>query len=378
MKPFFTFCFLFLFFLANLNAQLLDKFPDFLPDGKIKGVERTGVSGFIEYQYSGEASKKKGEANHFIVVFIDARGRITKSIEFNQFRNPEKCSVNAFDESDRLTQRSHFNAKGKLLWREVFYYDVTGKLTERVELADDGSIDGRTVYIYDKEGLLFKTRQFDYAGKLSFFQVFYYSENKLPERIILKQARGFTMSNTILRYQNSLLPAERVVSAGSKGPVLREEYIYDRNHLWDEKRVFQMGDLKTVHVRNYCKGNFRQRLNDEQLLMDEVSVDEPFDSGSYGFKARASFPNGKSALDSFLRSRVNLPDTVSQQGVVMVSFVVKPSGKVRKAKVQKGLTPLLNDMALKIVKKMPAWIPAKSGSGRPEKSTVYLPLVFVK
>ncbi|WP_010662725.1 energy transducer TonB [Marinilabilia salmonicolor] len=378
MKSFLTFCSLFLIVLCSVNAQSLVQFFDPVPDGKIEDLQGSGVSGYIEYQYSGVSSKEKGDASHFTAVFLNSRGEITKSVEFNRFRQPEKYSVNAFDESDRLIQRIHYNAEGKVVWREGFYYDVTGKLTERVEFADDGSVDGRTVYIYNKKGNLFKTRQFNHTGKLSFFQIFYYSDNKLTERIILKQARGFTMSSTVFRYRNNLLLSERIVSAGLKGPVSREEYFYDGNGLLEGKRVFQMGDLKAVHTRSYCKSNFRQQLTRERLSVEECCGEGSFNSSPFGYEARASFPQGISALDAFLKSQVKLPETATPQGIIMVSFVVKPSGKVRKAKVQKGLTPLLNEMALKVVRKMPAWIPAKSGSGRPEKSTVYLPLVFVK
>lgn len=378
MKSVLTICSLFLLVLFPVNAQSLEQFFDPLPDGKIEDLQGSGVSGYIEYQYSGESSKERGDASHFTAVFLNSDGQVTKSVEFNPFRRPEQYSVNVFDESDRLIQRVYYNAEGKLLWSEGFFYDVTGKLAERVEFANDGSVDGRTVYIYNKKGNLFKTRQFNHTGKFSFFQIFYYSDTELLERITLKQSRGFTMSNTVLRYRNNLLLSERIVSAGIKGPVSREEYIYDGNGRLAGKRVFQMGDLKAVHTRSYCKGNFRQQLTREQLSVEACCGEGHFDSASFGFEARASFPQGITALDAYLKSQVKLPDTVTQQGVIMVSFVVKPSGKIRKAKVQKGLTPLLNDMALKIVKKMPAWIPAKSGSGSPEKSTVYLPLVFVK
>jgi len=73
-----------------------------------------------------------------------------------------------------------------------------------------------------------------------------------------------------------------------------------------------------------------------------------------------------------------VPETPSQQGVVVVEFDVKSNGKIRKEKVQKGLSPLLDEMAIDVVQNMPNWIPAKSSDGKFVKSRVYLPVVFLK
>ncbi|RQV95172.1 hypothetical protein EH221_06685, partial [bacterium] len=321
----------------------------------------------------------RGEANHFHAVFIDSIGRIFKTVEFNRFKQPENYSCNTFDDLGNLIHRAHYGPGGELLWSEGFFYDVSGRLIERVEYADDGSIDGKTLYFVNADGQLYKTRQLNYAGELSFWQIIYYSAKNLPNRISLKQAQGFTMSNTHIHYDDQSLPVERIISAGLNGPVTREEFLYDRDALLTEQHSYNEGDLKSIMVRSYCRGNFPRMLMENKLFTDDVKCPgKPFDSLITGFTSRASFPNGTEALNAYLSSVAQIPDSVNQQGVVMVEFEVKPNGKIRKAKVQKELSPLLDEMAVDIVLDMPSWIPAQSSDGKPEKSMVYLPVVFLK
>ncbi len=379
MKVLFTSLAIFLLQLSPVRTQMAEDVLDLLPGkGDLKLAE-AGITGFIDYQYSGEMSKAKGEVNQFFVIFTDPSGRISKSVEFNRLKKPENYYCNSFDENGNLVQRRHYAPNAKLLWREGFFYDVSGKLIEQVEYADDGSIDGKTLYFYNSNGLLYKTRQLNHAGELSFWRIIDYSENNLPERITLKQAQGLTMSNTLIRYNGLLLPVERQVSAGLKGPVIRQEFLYGNNHFLTEHRSFNEKVLTSINIRKYSRGSFDRMLMENKLYLDEVICPEFCrDSVISGFLSRASFPGGTAALESYLERAVDMPDSASQQGIVIVKFKVKRNGKVRRAQVHKGLTSFLDKMAVDIVQRMPKWIPAKAGDGKFENSTVYLPLVFLK
>jgi TonB family protein len=370
---------IFLLQVIPVRAQNVENVLDFIPGGGSETLAESGITGFIDYHYSGEISKARREANHFTVVFIDSSGRIIKSVEFNRFRKIENYWCNAFNESGNLAQRIHYGPGGELLWSEGFFYDVSGKLVEQVEYAEDGSIDGKMLFFFNEDGHLYKTRQLNYAGELSFWQIFYYSDEKLPERISLKQAQGFTMSNTLILYDDDFLPIQRKVSAGRKAPVSSDLFFYDANHLLAEQRFFYNRDLEAINIRNYCRGNFDRMLMENKLYMDEgICPTQCCDPVISEFVSHASFPGGTAALEAYLNSTVKMPVPAPQQGVVMVEFEVKTNGKVRKVKVQKGLTPLLDEMAVDIVQDMPNWIPAQSTEGKPKKSMVYLPVVFLK
>lgn len=379
MKSLLPVLFSFLLSVIPAKTQIVEDALDLIPGGANKKLAESGVTGFIDYQYSGELSKAQGEVNHFSVVFIDSAGKITKRVEFNRFKQPENYFCNTFDENGNLIHRVHYGAGAKLLWREGFFYDVSGRLIEQVEYAEDGSIDGKTLFLYNTNELLYKTRELNHAGELSFWRIIYYSENNLPERFTLKQGPGFTMSNTLIRYNDMALLVERQVSAGLKGPVIRQEFLYGTARLLAEERSFNDRDLTSVKIRNYCRGNFDRILLENKLYMDDViCLDKYGDQVISGFVSDASFPGGTAALEAYLNSAVEMPETASQQGVVIVEFEVKPNGKIRKEKVQKGLSPLLDEMAVDIVRDMPKWIPPQSSEGKSLKSTVYLPVVFLK
>ena len=46
---------------------------------------------------------------------------------------------------------------------------------------------------------------------------------------------------------------------------------------------------------------------------------------------------------------------------MVVTFVVKKTGKISHAKVARGVVPALDKEALRVVRKMPRWIPGKMG-----------------
>lgn len=60
---------------------------------------------------------------------------------------------------------------------------------------------------------------------------------------------------------------------------------------------------------------------------------------------------------------------------MIVKFVVGSDGKVRDAKVVKGVTPELDAEAIRVVLAMPAWVPGKVG-GKDVSSYFNLPITF--
>ena len=76
------------------------------------------------------------------------------------------------------------------------------------------------------------------------------------------------------------------------------------------------------------------------------------------------FPGGEMALRSFISSTIKYPEDAIKEGIlgkVYVTFTVKPDGTVGDAKIARGVHPLLNDEAIRVVNSMPAWKPGKQG-----------------
>ena len=75
-----------------------------------------------------------------------------------------------------------------------------------------------------------------------------------------------------------------------------------------------------------------------------------------------SFPGGPAAMMEFISRSIVYPVSALKQelqGRVIVSFIVERDGRLSNAKVVKSVAPDLDKEALRIVKKMPRWIPGK-------------------
>lgn len=74
------------------------------------------------------------------------------------------------------------------------------------------------------------------------------------------------------------------------------------------------------------------------------------------------FPGGDRELMEYLKSHVQYPKECKEkciQGRVIVNFVVERDGSITQAKVIKGIDPLLDAEALRVVNGMPKWLPGR-------------------
>jgi TonB family protein len=74
------------------------------------------------------------------------------------------------------------------------------------------------------------------------------------------------------------------------------------------------------------------------------------------------FPGGELALRKFIGETIQYPAEAKAKGIqgkVFVTFVVNSTGKVEKAKIARGVDPLLDAEALRVVGALPTWKPGK-------------------
>lgn len=93
---------------------------------------------------------------------------------------------------------------------------------------------------------------------------------------------------------------------------------------------------------------------------------------------QAGFPGGPQALMQFLKKELNYPQVAIDNGIqgrVMVSFVVNKDGSIQDVAVARGVDPLLDQEAIRVVKKMPKWTPAEQ-RGKTCRSRFTLPVLF--
>lgn len=90
---------------------------------------------------------------------------------------------------------------------------------------------------------------------------------------------------------------------------------------------------------------------------------------------KPEFLGGRGALFKFIQNNFVYPSAARDSGItgkVYLTFVIDSVGNVRNAKVLKGAHPLLDEAALKILYRMPLWIPGMQ-DGRPVNVQYNLP-----
>lgn len=93
---------------------------------------------------------------------------------------------------------------------------------------------------------------------------------------------------------------------------------------------------------------------------------------------QAQFPGGQAALMKFLNNNLKYPERAQQndiEGRVTVRFVVNADGSIEQVSIAKGVDKDLDAEAVRVVKKMPKWQPAKN-NGVTVRSYFMLPVVF--
>ena len=94
----------------------------------------------------------------------------------------------------------------------------------------------------------------------------------------------------------------------------------------------------------------------------EAIVPVPDDKMYDVVEEQPSFPGGQGALMTYLRETIKYPAEAAKQGIegrVIVQFVVGSDGTVGDAKVMRGVDPLLDQEALRVINAMPKWTPGK-------------------
>ena len=91
-----------------------------------------------------------------------------------------------------------------------------------------------------------------------------------------------------------------------------------------------------------------------------------------------SYPGGMNALMQYLSSNIKYPVIAEENGIqgrVICTFVVERDGSITDVRIAKSVDPSLDKEAMRVVSKMPKWIPGKqNGSAVRVKYT--LPVTF--
>lgn len=168
---------------------------------------------------------------------------------------------------------------------------------------------------------------------------------------------GCKTSNTLsASLPNTSIPEEQVTSQATPSPVAIE------------------ADGNTAHEQA------------DTTIINAAVVDKPVD-GIYGensdipdFIDPPTYPGGQAALSQFLSDNIKYPKEAEKnsiQGRVLVGFIVDVDGAISESRIEHSSHTLLDREALRVIRQMPAWNPAKEkASGKPVKVRYHLPVTF--
>ena len=127
------------------------------------------------------------------------------------------------------------------------------------------------------------------------------------------------------------------------------------------------------------------QLQSDSLKYDELVNWNPNEESVYNevneidkVDEKPSFPGRESAMKSYLNSNVKYPDVAQENGVqgrVIVESIIEKDGSMSDVKVIRSVDPSLDREALRVVKAMPKWTPAKL-KGIPVRTKCTTPVVF--
>jgi TonB family protein len=191
------------------------------------------------------------------------------------------------------------------------------------------------------------------------------------------EADQFTFGNNKTEYQALLLSHALGKDLVHMTNAFNYLTIKKRFNMMNKERSPKRAWIKTLAVLPFV-------LISAGLLSNIRQPETPQVEHTFGVSSNVSdslaaeFVGGNDALMKFLASNMHYPEKAQKDkvsGMVVVSFVIDKAGKVKNAVVKRGVSPELDQEALRIVNAMPAWKPG-SVNGQPIESEFTLPIRF--
>lgn len=122
----------------------------------------------------------------------------------------------------------------------------------------------------------------------------------------------------------------------------------------------------------------------DELMAIEIKMveDEPEEESFvpfYKVEEKPMFMGGEKALLNFLAKNTRYPEAAKEaaiQGRVYVEFIINEYGEIVDVKLARGVHPLLDNEAMRVVKSMPKWKPGVQG-GKKVSVNFHVPINFV-
>jgi len=210
----------------------------------------------------------------------------------------------------------------------------------------------------------------------------------IPEKTIVEQVAGVEFidvnvdqeipeENQIRELENIPPPPLLKETVQFTPPVItRDEDVRDEDLMLTQQELTDnQVDISVATVEGVKEGG----VDIADLDRHKVVVEEPKKPEIFSHvEVPPSFPGGDAELMKWLQSNMNYPVVAAEQGIqgrVILRFVVGPDGTVGNVEVQRSLDPSCDKEAVRVVQRMPKWIPGRQ-NGNPVFVYYTLPVLF--
>lgn len=131
-------------------------------------------------------------------------------------------------------------------------------------------------------------------------------------------------------------------------------------------------------IAGYSKSYNAGNVNAENMLQTAYETEEETILNMGMVEQKPSFPGGDSEMYKWISNNLVYPSAAAEEGVsgkVSVQFVVEKDGSLTNVKVIRGKHSALDQEAVRVIRKMPKWIPGRN-NGAPVRVIYMLPITF--
>ena len=195
-----------------------------------------------------------------------------------------------------------------------------------------------------------------------------------PEPVLAKPESRITVTVTP---DNLTDPGKIAVQIPLKPVAVLPRYRYIEPTVVDDTVDFDMVMMPTDFATIAIVDGIISDVIDSVLSV--VVMDEPEEPEPFTFvEEPAVFPGGEAALLKYIAENTIYPPEAIEnniQGKVFVKFAVSADGSIKRIEILRGVHPLLDKEAIRVVSTLPKWIPGKQ-NGRPVPSWFNIPVDF--
>ncbi|GHV10780.1 cell envelope biogenesis protein TonB [Bacteroidia bacterium] len=155
--------------------------------------------------------------------------------------------------------------------------------------------------------------------------------------------------------------------------IVEDEKVTAENQMANQAELSQStAAISVATVHGSDKGVDIADLNEHKVVVQEEK--KVFDH----VEVMPIFPGGEKEFYKWLNDNLQYPAIAQEQGIqgrVIVRFEVSPNGSIGNVEVMRSLDPSCDKEAVRVVKKMPKWIPGKQ-NGTSVTVRYTMPIVF--